>query len=253
MDIMELKEGFFRLVFPPRAAKGKHYGFNLYAFLGDGESILIDTGFREHGEAAGGWLQEMGYPIKRVILSHFHHDHIFGLKALPGVEVWGSGRFQETLDLYTRPEEQARFIPGHVIADGEQMRFGRFQFRFLVMPGHAACNTYTIIDEGFIHVGDDLSASNQGQALLPSVELLRIGDHIASLEKLKEFSHMTFLQGHGPPISGEDEIVNIINNRLGYLKAVAASPVPISLETALAGCTMEFLHPEWHESMYQTD
>lgn len=253
MEFDELEQGFLRLVFPPREGKGKHYGFNLFAFLGEGESILLDTGFKEHGEAAGAWLKEQGCPVRRVFLSHFHHDHVFGLKALPGVEVWGSGRYQETFDIYTRPEEQHRFLPGHIVQDGEVFDFGRFHFRFLVRSGHAACNLYTIINEHYIHVGDDVSASNQGQALLPSVELFRIADHIASLERLMEYEHLVFLPAHGLPLYGSDEIHTILKNRLSYLQAVAASPAPIPLDQALAGCTIEFLHPEWHEAMYDTD
>jgi glyoxylase-like metal-dependent hydrolase (beta-lactamase superfamily II) len=253
MEINELEEGFVRLVFPPRTGKGKHFGFNLYAFLGEGESILLDSGFREHGESAGAWLNEQGFPLRRVILSHFHHDHIFGLKALPNMETWGSGRFQETFDLYTRPEEQSRFIPTHIVDDGEAFTFGRFHFKFLVRPGHAACNLYTIINERYIHVGDDISASNEGRQLLPSVELFRIGDHIDSLEMLKEYARLTFLPSHGPPLRGEKEILHVIGDRQRYLKAVAANPLPIPLEQALAGCTIEFLHAEWHQAMYEMD
>jgi glyoxylase-like metal-dependent hydrolase (beta-lactamase superfamily II) len=251
MEIIQIEEKFLRFRFPPRPEK--HFGFNVYAFLGEGECLLLDTGFEDHGREVNAYLSELGCPPRGAIISHFHHDHIFGLKKLPGVEILGSPRFQETLDLYTRPDAQPRFRPHRLITEGETLSFGSFHLRFLLMPGHAACNLYTIINERYLHVGDDLMASNEGTALLPSVELARVGDHIASLERLRTMANFTFLLSHGPPISGEVEILTAIDNRLKYLKAVAASTAPITLEQALQGCTIPFLHTEWHAGMYQDD
>lgn len=251
MEDFLLENNFHRLVFPPQAGKGKSFGFNLYAFERENGALLLDTGFKEHAEAASRWLADRGSPLEKVVISHFHADHIFGLKVLPGVEVLGSGRYQETMNLYLRPDTHHVFFPTKILEDGEKMTYGDFEFRFMVKPGHAACNVYTFINERYIHVGDDICASNDGHQLLPSTELFRIGDHIASLEMLKEFVHLTFLLSHGPPISGEKEILNIIENRQNYLKAVAASPTPISIEQALAGCTIDFLQKEWHAGMYE--
>ncbi len=254
MEVIELRKNLLRFVFPPQPGKGKEFGFNIFAFLGENQSLLLDTGFKEHAEAVKEWLTGLGLPPRQAIISHFHADHIFGLKALRDVRVLGSGRFQETLDLYLRPETHALFTPHRLVADGERITFGDFQLRFVAMPGHAACNLYTIIDERFIHVGDDVSASNEGRAFLPTVELFRIGDHIASLEKLKEYAGLTFLLSHGPLIDDKEEILTIIDNRLRYLNAVAASGAnPIPVEEALAGCTTKFIHQEWHAYLYQED
>jgi glyoxylase-like metal-dependent hydrolase (beta-lactamase superfamily II) len=236
-------------MFPPK--ENKHFGFNIYAFLGENESLLIDSGFEMHGRTVNGYLSSEGYPPHQVIISHFHHDHIFGLKAMPGIKVYGSKHFQLTLDLYTRPESHARFTPDTLLTDGDILSFGDFKLKFLVMPGHASCNVYTLINDQFIHIGDDLMTSNEGVALLPSVELTRIGEHIASLEKLKEYSKLTFLLSHGPPLQGEDVVLGAITNRLHYLRAVESSKQPVTIDEALVGCTCEFLHKEWHDYLYQ--
>lgn len=249
MEIHQITNNLMLFLFPQQ--ENKHFGFNIYAFLGENESLLIDSGFEMHGRAVKNYLTDNGYPPRKVILSHFHHDHIFGLKAMPGIHKYGSKHFQITLDLYTRPEVQARFTPDTLLADGENLIFGDFRLKFLVMPGHASCNVYTIINDQFIHVGDDLMTSNDGAALLPSVELNRIGEHIASLEKLIEYSKLTFLLSHGPPLNGKEVIESAIDNRLRYLNAVNRSNQPISIDEALAGCSCEFLHKEWHDNLYQ--
>ena len=137
------------------------------------------------------------------------------------------------------------------MTDTSALKFGDFDLRFLVMPGHALCNVYTIIDDRFIHVGDDVMASNDGAPLLPSVEFERLADHAASLERLKDFSAYTFLLGHGQPLSGPRPILEAIDNRLRYLRAVLKSDRRISYADAVRDCTCVFLHQEWHEYLYE--
>jgi glyoxylase-like metal-dependent hydrolase (beta-lactamase superfamily II) len=109
----------------------------------------------------------------------------------------------------------------------------------------------TAIDERLIHVGDDIMASNEGAPLLPSVEFERLADHIASLERLKDFSAYTFLLGHGQPLSGRGLMLEAIDNCLRYLRAVLDSDKRILYEDAVKHCTCAFLHPEWHEYLYE--
>ncbi len=249
MEKTALTENLYQYQFPPNP--GTHFGFNIFALVAGPDALLIDAGFEEHATAVRDDLALSGCRPRQAIISHFHHDHISGLKALPGLAVLGSGRYQTTLDLYTPAEEQAHFKPTQILTATSALQFGDFSLTFLVMPGHALCNVYTLIDDRFIHVGDDILASNEGVPLLPAVEFTRLADHVASLERLKDFSDYTFLLGHGLPLSGSRLILEAIDNRLRYLRAVLESDERISYEDAVRHCTCTFLHPEWHEHLYE--
>ncbi len=158
-----LAENLYQYQFPPNP--GTHFGFNIFALVAGPDALLIDAGFEAHAAAVQEDLARDGCRPRQVIISHFHHDHISGLKALPELVVMGSGRYQATLDLYTPAEEHAHFRPTRILTDASTLQFGAFSLRFRVMPGHALCNVYTIIDDRFIHVGDDILASNEGTPL----------------------------------------------------------------------------------------
>lgn len=248
MKKITLAHNLVQYQFPPYP--GKHFGFNIFALIDQDRALLIDTGFEEHAAAVLKDLTAAGVLPQQVILSHFHDDHIYGLKALPKLPTFGSGQYQVTLDRYTPPEEHPHFTPTHILNDGEALTFGDFCLKFLVMPGHAPCNVYTIINEQFIHVGDDILFSNDDEPILPSIELDRVGEHIASLEKLKAFTGYTFLLAHGNPLTGA-AISQAIDNCQRYLRAVARSVEPISYAEATADCSCAFLHQEWHTFLYE--
>jgi glyoxylase-like metal-dependent hydrolase (beta-lactamase superfamily II) len=229
--------------------RGKHFGFNLYTFYDHHQTMLIDTGFEAHAADLLDDLTENRFSLQQVLISHFHTDHISGLKVLPKTPVLGSENFMKTLRLLPR-DEQRFFTPSQKLADGDQVTFGNFHFKFIVMPGHAPCAVYTIINDTFIHVGDDLMQTNDGQAILPSLDFPQLTDHIASLERLKEYADLTLLPAHGAPICGRENYLEAVENRLIYLRNIQNSKEPLSYEQAVAGCTCSFFHKEWHEALY---
>ncbi len=248
MDILTLHPNLICYQFPPKP--GKHYGYNIYALLAGQEALLIDSAYQVQAEAVRQHLNANGITPRLVVVSHFHDDHIYGLKVLPGVCILGSPYYQTTLDLYCDPAEQASFHPHRTPVDGETLTFGDFQLRFLIVPGHAVCNLFTLIDDSWLHIGDEIMTDNQGHPILPWVERSRLAEHIASLERLKDFRRCTLLPSHGVALHGEEAILEAIEERLSYLRAVEASPVPISYPQASAACRLPFLHAEWHDQIY---
>ncbi len=247
MQKITLADQFLLYQFPPEP--GKHFGFNLYTFFNGQQVMLIDAGYEVHAADVLEDLTENEYTLQQVLISHFHTDHISGLKVLPKTPVLGSENFMKTLRMLPR-DEQRFFTPSQKLADGDEVTFGSFKFKFIVMPGHAPCAVYTIINDAFIHVGDDLMQTNDGQAILPSLDFPQLDDHIASLEKLKEYADLTLLPAHGAPIFGRENYLAAIENRLIYLRNIRKSKEPLSYEQAVAGCTCQFFHKEWHEALY---
>jgi len=241
----EISAGVVRYRFPPR--EGKHFGFNLYALLDEAarQALLIDTGYEEHAAAVLRDLQERGYTLERVVLSHFHPDHILGLRALPQVPIVGSPRYEETLCEYGPREEWEEFVPTLTPGEAAPVLFGPFHLRFQLAPGHSPCSQYTLIDSEFIHVADNVMTSNDGLDILPWAAFGYVSDHIASLEHLRSSIDRTFLLGHGVEMRDRAIKESAIENRIRYFRNVLATDGRASYAQATAGCGCEFLHQEW--------
>jgi glyoxylase-like metal-dependent hydrolase (beta-lactamase superfamily II) len=240
-----IEGNFYQYQFPPRPDHPKElWGFNFFVLVHDQEALIIDTGFAEHAAAVKADLIQSGIELRKVILSHFHHDHIMGLSVLPGVVVWGSERWPV--------EDEAPFatweklLPIRALNDTASLKFGTFSLNFRLAPGHSPCSLYTIINSRYVHVADNLMATNEGAPILPWAEFKDVGEHIRSLELLQDLAPEIVLLGHGKSITGQDPIREEIDNRLKYLRAVRDGNGEFSVEQATVDCTCRFLCERWH-------
>lgn len=231
--------------FPPM--EGKHYGFSLYALL-DPDSpdvLLIDTAYEEQSQQVLKDLEDRGKRVTQVVLSHYHPDHILGLDALGEVYVYGSPRCQETLGLYSKEDNAQRFAPSVEVDEEEAWTFGKRSLRFMLAPGHSPCSMYTLIDEAYVHVADNVMTSNEGQDILPWASWELIDAHIDSLQALRELSSRTFLLSHGIEIRDAVQAEAAIDNRITYFQNVLAGDGRLEFEDVVRGCSCDFLHKEW--------
>lgn len=241
----KISKNLYQYQFPPRS--GKHYGFNIFALVHGNNALLIDAGFEDHASMVKTDLLEQSIEPSKVVISHFHDDHIYGLQVLKGLQVLGSEKFQTVLDLYTPVDKHTFFTPTDKLNESTSLEFGEFQISLRLIPGHSACGVYTVIDDQYIHIGDDIMCSNDGDPILPSCEFERVSEHIDSLKELKNYNSLILLMGHGKPLKGESNINQAIDNRLAYLRAIKASTDKISYDEATENCSCDFLHKEWHE------
>ena len=245
MNKTEIAAGIIRYQFPP--PEDMHFGFNLYALLDEGtkSALLIDTGYEGHAASVLDDLRAAGYELKATVISHFHPDHVFGVHALPPIEIIGSSRYEETLREF-EPQEREMLIPTRLTDEISKLAFGQFCLRFIMAPGHSPCSQYTLIDETFVHLADNVMTSNDCQDILPWAEFDTITDHIASLEILREFKDRTFLLSHGCELKDQDVKREAIDNRIRYLQNILGGAGGITYEEASRDCTCRFLHQEWH-------
>ena len=245
MERLQVADGIVQYRFPPES--GKHYGFNLTALLDDRarRAVLIDSAYEGQATAVVDDLTRRGYDLAAVIVSHFHPDHVMGLKALPPTNVYGSARCEETLRLYPDETERRAITPTDPVSDGTRWTFGPFELTFRLAPGHSPCSMYTLIGDRFLHVADNLMTSNDGRDVLPWAAYDLIEDHIRSLEALREFSSRTLLLSHGIVLDDESTVVAAIDNRVAYFRGVLAGGGRVSYERATAECSCDFLHREW--------
>lgn len=244
----ELTAGIIQYIFEP--LEGKHFGNCITALINENKVLLIDTAYKEQASLVLEDIKSMGLNIEKIIISHFHDDHMQGLKVLPKVPVYGSEHYKTTLDMWTNTEEHKYFIPTILIDEQFSMDFGKHHLTLIPFPGHSLCTIIIKINEQYVHIADELMFSIDGKSLLPSTDPNCIKRHIISLSKLKEFSSYTLLPSHGPEIYGRQKIEDEINNRITYFNAILNSNERISYEEAIKDCDCEFLHSEWHECIY---
>ncbi|MBI9048554.1 MAG: MBL fold metallo-hydrolase [Anaerolineaceae bacterium] len=249
MEKIIITENLIQYQFPP--CPQQHFGYNVFAVFDGKRALLIDTGYQEHAALVHEDLSANGIAPEKVIISHFHDDHFDGLRVFQNLQVFGSKSHQITLDLYTPEEDHKLFKPTDIVTDETTFQYGDFHIRFHVIPGHAICGLYTIINDKYIHIGDDIVQSNEDFPLLPTTESHRIPEFINALETLKMYKNHTLLLAHGNPMTGESNILNAITNSQSYLKTVNQSPTRIPYEKAVEECSCDFLHKEWHEFFYE--
>jgi glyoxylase-like metal-dependent hydrolase (beta-lactamase superfamily II) len=245
VERLQLAERIVQYRFPPEP--GKHYGFNITALLDEDEqrALLIDTAYEQQAAAVHADLAVRGIELGGVIVSHFHPDHVMGLKVLPQTTVYGSVRHEETLRHYTDGNERRAFTPTDPVSDETRFTFGQADLAFRLAPGHSPCSMYSLIGDRFLHVADNIMTSNAGQDILPWAAYDLIQDHIESLEALRAFKSRTLLLSHGVALKDKRAIDEAIDNRVTYFRAVLAGQGQISYEEAVEGCTCDFLHKEW--------
>lgn len=248
MKKIKLSNDIYQYQFSP--FEGQHFGFNIYALINGNEALLLDTAFENHAQLVVDDLKAQNIEIKQVVFSHFHPDHISGLPALNKPKLYGNGLYQDSLNKFTPPEKHHLFAGMNCIDNSSQLKFGAFNLRFQMIQGHVPCGMFTIIDDKFIHVADDVMASNDDEPLLPSVNVKHAQQHIDSLELLKKYASFTLLLSHGNAIKGDANVLENIEQRQNYLKAIAANSAPISLEEALVNCEYDFLQKDWHNYVY---
>ncbi|MDP3386685.1 MAG: MBL fold metallo-hydrolase [Eubacteriales bacterium] len=249
MIVKEMEKNFYRFIFGPR--KKTKFGYNFYVLVDGNQALMIDTGFREHASEVKEYLAHKGITITKVIFTHFHLDHINGLNALDKVDIIGSDFYQEALDIYVDKEKQSFYQPTISIHDDYEFEFGGFRIKLMKSPGHAQCSMLTFINDKYLHVGDELMFSNEGLSVIPLVGKTKIKRQLNSLENLKNYAQYIILTSHGETNQDSNELLKQIDHRIKYLRAIDESQEKISFEQAIEGTGIDFLHPEWHETIYE--
>ena len=150
-------------------------------------------------------------PIRRVIVSHYHADHIYGLPPFKdaGAEIWAHRAGRGYLDseaarlrLAERRESLApwvgadmRLVPADRWLDGDtSFKLGGLTFRvFPVGPAHTPEDlAMAVEEENVLFVGDLMFAGR-----LPFVGEADSGAWIAAIDRVVKFNPKVLIGGHG--------------------------------------------------------
>ncbi len=153
--------------------------------------VLIDPGFDP--EQIMEKVRATGKKVEAILLTHTHHDHVFGVKRI--VEMTGC-------KVYVHKEELTighRTQPGDICAtdfyaDGDEVEVAGISFKVVHTPGHTA-GCVCLLAEGTMFSGDTLFAGTCGRTDLASGSPTQMRESLAKLRALE--GNYRVLPGHG--------------------------------------------------------
>jgi glyoxylase-like metal-dependent hydrolase (beta-lactamase superfamily II) len=237
---MELPRGIRRLTLPLPMAPGH---VHCYLLSGADGWTLVDTGLAlpGAGELLERELAALDAPVARVVVTHFHPDHVGAadlVRALTAApvyqgeldyrqceQVWGSDDW---------PQRIAAWFRGNGVPrdEAEELREEDEQFRALIrfapgpeplrssdrldgwdvheLPGHADGHL-CLLRDGVLIAGDHvLPEITPAIGLYPDQRPDPLGDYLASLERTLGLTPRLALPAHGPPIADPSARVRAI-------------------------------------------
>lgn len=171
-------------------------------------------------------------PIRRVVVSHYHADHVYGLQALKeaGAEIWAyrkgdvyftSGQADERLaqrraDLFPWVDERTRVVHPDVWLDGDvDFRMGGLTFRLVYSGGgHSPEDLMMYVVEDRLLFAGDLIFSGR-------IPFVGNGDSKGWLEathKMLALSPAVVVPGHGPVSRDVASDLALTRDYLVYLR-----------------------------------
>lgn len=167
-------------------------GTNTY-LLGGADLLLIDTGAGVAGYAGALAAAAGGEPVRRVLVTHAHSDHMGGVPQVreryPGASFFKMPWDAEDGRYGVRPEP---------LADGATVTHGGITLRAIYTPGHAPDHLCFFWEEERVLFSGDLIVG-AGTVVIP-----RDGGDMAaymrSLERLFDWEIRAIYPGHGPVI-----------------------------------------------------
>ncbi len=242
MEIIKLEDDILIYRFMPE--KDGFLGQNIFVILNDKECTIVDAGFRRHFLEMHKDLKDKGINITKVILTHFHPDHIGGIPRVKDANIIGSILAQDTLKRYV--EDYQNYLPNIVVVDKKIIKFGRHTFELELNKGHSVDGLLITLNDKYIFVGDDVICDNNGAASIPFCSEKDVRAHINSIHKIMaNLGNKTVLPTHGSPLVGKDNIVKDLINRLTYLHYINENR-NASYEDFYKETQISFLGRDWH-------
>ena len=204
-----------------------------FVVTGDGVVVFDALGTPVLGRAMVAAIREVtGAPIRRVIVSHYHADHVYGLQSLKeaGAEIWAyrkgeayftSGVAEERLaqrraDLFPWVDENTRIVPPDLWLDGDtDFRLGGLTFRLVYSGGgHSPEDLMMYVVEDRLLFAGDLIFSGR----IPYVGNGDSKGWLQAANRMLALSPAVVVPGHGPVSRDVARDLALTRDYLVYLR-----------------------------------
>jgi glyoxylase-like metal-dependent hydrolase (beta-lactamase superfamily II) len=179
-------------------------------------------------------------PVRRIVVSHYHADHFYGLQAFaaaqaPQVQVWADEQVREYLagdaptarlaerkdSLYPWVNDKTRLVAPDIYVSGDTVfRMGGLTFRVLrAGPAHTPEDLMLLVEEdGVLFVGDLMFAGR-----IPFVGDADVSAWIGAIDRVLALKPRLVVGGHGPASTNAGADLQMTRDYLLYLRTQVAA------------------------------
>lgn len=193
-------------------------GTNTYLVgMDGGEPLIIDTGagLPAYRELLQGYMKEQqAPPLKRILLTHVHGDHIGGTADVR--------RLYPDLPVHKHPwpgKDEAYDIALEPVNDGDIISGDGYTLKAIHTPGHARDHIcYYLEEEQALFTGDVILGV--GTTVIPR-DGGDLGDYLDTLRRLQRLKLKRIYPGHGPVIEkATEKVTEYLEHRLARERQV---------------------------------
>jgi glyoxylase-like metal-dependent hydrolase (beta-lactamase superfamily II) len=175
-------------------------GICTYAIVEGAEALVYDTHISlDHARLIRGTLERAGVTSIRVVLSHWHDDHVAGNEVFADCEIISNRLTAELLEANRATIESADppilplVMPNRVFEDSLTLSLGAVRVELRQMEIHSRDGTVMLLpDRGLLFAGDTLE-----DPITYVAEPDRLAAHLADLDRLAALPFERILPDHG--------------------------------------------------------